>query len=75
MRFLLKAVVVAAVAAISSHSSAQETRLLFTSLSPAGSTNSVFFNQWSQKIADQSGGALKIEDPRRFDARQLRQRI
>ena len=61
MHFLLKTVVVAAAAVISNHSVAQETRLLFTSLSPAGSTNSIFFNQWAQKIADQSGGTLKIE--------------
>jgi len=41
--------------------SAQETRLLFTSLSPAGSPNSVFFNAWAQKVSDQSGGTLKVE--------------
>ena len=41
--------------------SAQETRLLFTSLSPAGSPNSQFFNSWAQRVNDQSGGALKIE--------------
>jgi TRAP-type C4-dicarboxylate transport system substrate-binding protein len=40
---------------------AQETRLLFTSLSPAGSPNSQFFNSWAQRVNDQSGGALKIE--------------
>ena len=41
--------------------SAQEPRLLFTSLSPAGSPNSQFFNSWAQRVNDQSGGALKIE--------------
>ena len=41
--------------------SAQETRLLFTSLSPAGSPNSQFFNSWAQRVNDQSGGALKID--------------
>lgn len=41
--------------------SAQETRLIFTSLSPAGSPNSVFFNAWAQRVNDQSGGALKVE--------------
>jgi TRAP-type C4-dicarboxylate transport system substrate-binding protein len=41
--------------------SAQETRLLFTSLSPAGSPNSQFFNSWAKRVNDQSGGALKIE--------------
>jgi len=41
--------------------SAQETRLLFTSLSPAGSPNSQFFNSWAQRVNEQSAGALKIE--------------
>jgi TRAP-type transport system periplasmic protein len=41
--------------------SAQETRLLFTSLSPAGSPNSQFFNSWAQRVNEQSGGALKID--------------
>jgi TRAP-type transport system periplasmic protein len=41
--------------------SAQDTRLIFTSLSPAGSPNSVFFNSWAQRVNDQSGGALKVE--------------
>src|SRR5215468_5227847 len=62
MRFFAKAVLVAAAAAVTSgHCAAQETRLLMTSLSPGGSTNSVFFNQWAQKIGDQSGGAVKID--------------
>ena len=54
MRFFAKALFVAAAAAVmSGHSAAQETRLLMTSLSPAGSTNSVFFNQWAKKLAEQ----------------------
>jgi TRAP-type transport system periplasmic protein len=62
MRFVLRTVLaVALAAAISSSAMAQETRLLMTSLSPGGSTNSVFFNQWAQKLATQSGGALKID--------------
>jgi len=40
---------------------AQETRLIFTSLSPGGSPNSVFFNAWAQKVNEQSKGALKVE--------------
>ncbi len=40
---------------------AQETRLIFTSLSPAGSPNSVFFNSWAQRVNAQSDGTLKIE--------------
>jgi len=40
---------------------AQETRLIFTSLSPAGSPNSVFFNSWAQRVNEQSGGTLKVE--------------
>jgi TRAP-type transport system periplasmic protein len=41
--------------------SAQENRLLFTSLSPGGSPNSVFFNAWAQRVNEQSGGTLKVE--------------
>ena len=56
MRFFAKALFIAAAAAATSgQCAAQETRLLMTSLSPAGSTNSVFFNQWAQKLVDQSG--------------------
>jgi TRAP-type transport system periplasmic protein len=40
---------------------AQETRLIFTSLSPAGSLNSQFFNAWAQRVNEKSGGALKVE--------------
>lgn len=40
---------------------AQETKLLLTSLSPAGSPNSVFFNDWGQRVADHSKGSLKVE--------------
>lgn len=62
MRTLFKAALaMAALAGLSEQSPAQETRLLFTSLSPAGSTNTVFFNQWARRIADQSGGAVRIE--------------
>src|SRR5262249_61299356 len=32
-----------------------------TSLTPSGSTNSFFFNQWAQKLADQTVGAVKID--------------
>jgi TRAP-type C4-dicarboxylate transport system substrate-binding protein len=42
-------------------SSAEETRLIFTSLSPGGSPNSVFFNAWAKRVSDQSGGTLKVE--------------
>lgn len=52
----LAAAVVCAVAG----AEAQE-RLIFTSLSPAGSENSVFFNAWAQRINERSNGALKIE--------------
>jgi TRAP-type C4-dicarboxylate transport system substrate-binding protein len=62
MRFVIRAALAALLAGlISSDGTAQETRLLLTSLSPAGSTNSVFFNAWAQKLANQSGGALKID--------------
>jgi TRAP-type C4-dicarboxylate transport system substrate-binding protein len=62
MRILLSAALaVAMFAGLSGASSAQETRLLMSSMSPAGSTNSVFFNQWAEKIAKQSNGAVKID--------------
>lgn len=48
-------------AAISQPSAAQENRLLLTSLSPAGSPNSAFFNAWAQRVNDASQGTLKIE--------------
>ena len=46
--------------AANSVGSAQE-KLLFTSLSPAGGGNSIFFNAWAQQVNDRSNGALKIE--------------
>jgi TRAP-type transport system periplasmic protein len=62
MRVFISTLLVAlATAAISIQCKAQETRLLMTSLSPSGSANSVFFNQWARKLADQSNGALKID--------------
>lgn len=48
-------------AAGSQIAAAQETRLILTSLSPAGSPNSVFFNAWAQRVNDASGGTLKVE--------------
>jgi len=62
MQSRIKFVFVAILLACGTRSlSAQETRLLFTSLSPAGSPNSVFFNSWAQRVNDQSEGTLKIE--------------
>ena len=40
---------------------AQETRLFFTSMSPAGSDNSKFFNEWARKVEADAGGGLTIE--------------
>jgi TRAP-type C4-dicarboxylate transport system substrate-binding protein len=62
MRSVIKSVLaVAALLAVAANGNAQETRLLFTSLSPGGSSNSVFFNAWAKKVADQSGGKVKID--------------
>jgi TRAP-type C4-dicarboxylate transport system substrate-binding protein len=66
MRFVLRSVLATVLAtvlaaAIVGSGNAQETKLLFTSLSPAGSSNSIFFNKWAQKIAEQSGGTVKID--------------
>jgi TRAP-type transport system periplasmic protein len=55
------AIVAAAALGTAQSSLAQETRLLFTSLSPAGSGNSAFFNQWAQRVAEASKGTLRIE--------------
>jgi TRAP-type C4-dicarboxylate transport system substrate-binding protein len=40
---------------------AAQERLLLTSLSPAGSPNSVFFNQWAARVNEGSQGTLKVE--------------
>lgn len=62
MRFVLKTAFAAMLTVgFVSSGHTQETRLLFTSLSPGGSSNSVFFNQWAQRIAEQSGGKVKID--------------
>jgi TRAP-type C4-dicarboxylate transport system substrate-binding protein len=47
--------------ALISDASAQQTRLFFTSMSPAGSPNSKFFNDWARKIEADSKGTLAIE--------------
>jgi TRAP-type C4-dicarboxylate transport system substrate-binding protein len=44
-----------------STANAEETRLLFTSMSPAGSTNSQYFRAWADKVNGESQGRLKIE--------------
>jgi TRAP-type transport system periplasmic protein len=50
-----------AVTAVGATSAVAQERLIFSSLSPAGSGNSVFFNAWAQRVNDESNGALKIE--------------
>lgn len=40
--------------------SAQQTRLTMTSLSPAKSPNSVYFNAWAERVNQASGGTLRI---------------
>ena len=40
---------------------AEEVKLLFASVSPAGGTNSGFFNRWTNKVNAQGTGAIKIE--------------
>jgi TRAP-type C4-dicarboxylate transport system substrate-binding protein len=59
VKLLFAALAIAALSATSG-AVAQE-RLLFTSLSPAGSSNSVFFNAWAKRVNEQSNGALQIE--------------
>jgi TRAP-type C4-dicarboxylate transport system substrate-binding protein len=50
-----------AAATQSAGAAAQEIRLNFTSMSPGGSNNSVYFNQWAQRVGAASQGTLKIE--------------
>jgi TRAP-type C4-dicarboxylate transport system substrate-binding protein len=50
-----------AVAASSTGAAAQETRLAMTSMSPAGSGNSIYFNEWAQRVNAASQGTLKVE--------------
>jgi TRAP-type C4-dicarboxylate transport system substrate-binding protein len=54
---------IAAVALLSGVPIAQgeETRLLFTSMSPAGGPNSALFRQWADKVSTESEGTLKID--------------
>jgi TRAP-type C4-dicarboxylate transport system substrate-binding protein len=40
---------------------AEETRLIMTSMSPAGHTNSAFFRAWGDRVTKDSQGTLKIE--------------
>ena len=58
-RQLMLAVLV--LAANSAIAVAQETRLILTSLSPAGSPNSAFYNDWAKRVSAASQGTLKIE--------------
>lgn len=60
---VLRASLCAAAASLTfaAHSAFAQERLIFTSLSPAGSDNSAFFNAWAQRVNERSNGALKIE--------------
>jgi TRAP-type transport system periplasmic protein len=55
------ALAAAALLASSAVATAQETRLLFTSQSPAGSRNVAWFTEWANRVSAQSVGTLKIE--------------
>ena len=55
------ALAAAAIVASTAAATAQETRLLFTSQSPAGSRNVAWFTAWAQRVNAQSAGTLKIE--------------
>ncbi|MGZ5827338.1 MAG: TRAP transporter substrate-binding protein DctP [Xanthobacteraceae bacterium] len=54
---------ITALALLSAASAAcgEETRLLFTSMSPAGGPNSALFRQWADKVSAEGDGTLKIE--------------
>jgi TRAP-type C4-dicarboxylate transport system substrate-binding protein len=40
---------------------AAQERLILTSLSPAGSPNSIFYQAWAKRVTDASKGTLKVE--------------
>lgn len=44
-----------------SAASAEEIRLAMTSMSPAASNNSIYFNAWATRVNEQSSGTLKVE--------------
>lgn len=48
-----------AIGALAPQASAQE-RLVFSSLSPGGSTNSIFYNQWADRINETGRGSVKV---------------
>jgi TRAP-type C4-dicarboxylate transport system substrate-binding protein len=61
MQLRWKAALAAVILASSTLSIAQETRLLFTSQSPAGSRNVAWFTEWAKRVNAQSAGTLRIE--------------
>jgi TRAP-type C4-dicarboxylate transport system substrate-binding protein len=55
-------VAVAAAAIVSIQpAAAQKVRLFFTSMSPAGSSNSEFFNAWAKRVNDAAKGAIDVQ--------------
>src|SRR5262245_24695345 len=44
-----------------SGATAQESKLIMTTLSPPQSPNSVFFNAWAQKVNDAAKGAVAVD--------------
>ena len=61
MRLIRQMMVAALTLGCGAQAAPAQERLLFTSLSPGGSPNSVFFNAWAQRVNDQSAGTLKVE--------------
>jgi TRAP-type C4-dicarboxylate transport system substrate-binding protein len=55
------AVMIALSTASVSNGNAQDLRLFFTSMSPANSANSKFFNAWARKVEAAAGNAVKID--------------
>jgi TRAP-type C4-dicarboxylate transport system substrate-binding protein len=54
------ALAVALIAATAASAAAQE-KLILTTMSPAGSANTIFFAAWAKKIDAASGGAIEID--------------
>jgi TRAP-type transport system periplasmic protein len=60
-RLWILAVILALLLLPAADASAQQTRLFFTSMSPANSDNSKFFNAWARKVEADSNNAVAIE--------------
>jgi TRAP-type C4-dicarboxylate transport system substrate-binding protein len=62
MRFMCQKLMLAVIGVVAGvQIAAAQERLLLTSLSPAGSPNSLFYQAWAKRVTDASHGTLKVE--------------